>query len=172
VAAANSNKVFAIELESIRFFIITTSTMLTSSCLRLLSRLVKPPEPGADSIKFGVVDPINAGTASLLVGKQSGLFQDAEVPARRGPGTTKSPGDLAGSHAASSEPDYEKNVTPRGMGQSGEDHFCFCKALAGVKPFHRYKAFNYKEIGSMLMNSIAVVRAPIGSHTAITSGVW
>jgi len=125
VAAANSNKLFANELESIRFFIIARSTMLTLSCLRLLRRLVKPPEPGADSIEFGVVDPIDAGTASLLVRKQSGLFQDPEVTAGRGPGTTKAPGDLAGSHAASAEPDYEKNVTPRGMGQSGEDLFCF-----------------------------------------------
>ena len=118
-------KFFAIELESIRFFIITTSNELTLSCLRLLRRLVKPPEPGADSIEFGVVDPIDAGTASLLVRKQSRLFQDTEVPARSGPGTTKAPHDLAGSHVATAEPDYEKNVTPRGMGQSGEDLFCF-----------------------------------------------
>jgi len=81
----------------------------------MLRWLFKPMQPVAHTIELFVVDPIDARAASLLVGKEPGLFENAEVPAGCRPGATEAAGDLACSHAASAEPDYQKNVAPCGM---------------------------------------------------------
>ena len=93
-------------------------------------------KPFASPVELLVADAVEARASLLFVGKEPGLFQNAQVPAGRRPRTANAPGDLAGCHAAAAKLDHQQNVPSRRMGEGGENLLKFLKPLARVKSLH------------------------------------
>jgi hypothetical protein len=106
------------------------------------------------------VDSIDPHPAASLVAYQTGVLEDAQVACRRRPLVSKATGDLAGRRLAA-EVDRQEDLPPSRVRQRGNDGIECRQLRAGV--------FGQSCSTSQIVMSSST--GPIGSHTAMTSGV-
>ena len=88
----------------------------------------EPAEPLAYQGQSSFVDGVRAAPSALLVPHEPGVFQDSQVPRRRGPLVRKASGDLA-SGRCTTKVDRQKDLSPRRVRQRGDDRIERCELL-------------------------------------------
>src|SRR5215813_268860 len=133
---------------------------LTSAPSKNRAALAEPVEPVAHQRQPLLVHRVVALAAALLLPQQAGLLEDAQVPRGGGPLVRKACGDGAGRDVASAKVNRQQDLSPRRMPQRGDDLIQRLQLLFGGQ----------RSSTSQMRRSAST--GPIGSHTAITSGVW
>ena len=105
--------------------------------------------------------PAPAAAPALLAPHETRVLEDAQVPCRRRPLVRKTTGDLPrGGRAA--KVDRHEDLPPRRVCQRGDDGVECRQFLGSI----------VCQAGSTSQIVSSSSTGPIGSHTAMTSGVW
>lgn len=122
--------------------------------------LVEPRDPFGEEREAFLVEGVDAGAASLLLVEQTGVFEDPQVTRGRRPLVLEALGDLARGRDATAEMKREQDLTPRRMREGGDDLIECFELLVRV------------QTGSTSQMVSSSSTGPMGSQTAMTSGVW
>jgi len=120
---------------------------------------VEPTEPLADERETALVERVNARTTALLLVEQAGVLEDAEVARGRGPLVLEARGDLTCSRDATTKMERQQDLPAGGVRQSKDDLL------------ERFELFLRVQAGSTSQMVSSSSTGPMGSQTAMTSGV-
>jgi hypothetical protein len=123
----------------------------------------EPREPLADEGQPLAVDAVDACAPTLLLAQEARPLQDAQMPRGRGPFVREAARDLARRRLAAAEVHGEQDLAACGVRESG--HY----GVEQRQPLPRI--FGETQTGSTSQIVSCSRTGPIGSHTAMTSGV-
>ena len=120
---------------------------------------VEPAEPLSDEREAFLVERVDARTAALLLVKQAGLLEHAQVARSRGPLVLEAAGDLARGGDATPKMKREQDLASGRMREGRDDLV------------ERFEFLLRVQAGSTSQMVSSSSTGPMGSQTAMTSGV-
>src|SRR5262249_27860811 len=109
------------------------------------------------------LDAVDARPPNLFGAQKAGLLEHVKVPRRGRPRAREARRDIAGGHRPAAEGDGEQDLTARRVRERLEHGF------ERLEPGLRVEC---QWSGSRLTSFMPSSSGPMGSHTAMTSGVW
>jgi hypothetical protein len=123
-------------------------------------RRLKPCQPFTDEAESTAIHGVDARPASLFLQHQPGVFEDPQVPRRRRPLVREATRDFTRGRGAP-KMNRQKDLSPRRVRQRGDDSVERRKLVGCV----------VVQSGSTSQIVSSSSTGPIGSHTAMISGV-
>jgi hypothetical protein len=120
---------------------------------------VEPTQPLADEREAALVERVDARAAALLLTEQAGVLEDAQVARGRRPLVLEARGDLTGSRDAATEVERQQDLPASGVREREDDLL------------ERFELFLRVQAGSTSQMVSSSSTGPMGSQTAMTSGV-